>query len=105
MKFLPGMSGNPKGRPKGLKDRRLQKYDMLAALDKKKFNPGYAMIKIATDETIDAGVRRAAIKDILDRVVPVMRYVETAEDPMTKDQNEKFKQELKGLLLKHKKEY
>lgn len=85
--------------------RNIGVVEILPTLNRWGFNPIEAMIKIAQDESVDISVRRLATKDLLDRIVPVRKHVEKAEDEMVATEVEEFKRELKLLISQNQKEY
>jgi hypothetical protein len=74
MKYQPGKSGNPKGRPKGSKDRR--------ALFRELIEPHKEMLASKAVEMALEG-NEAMMKLLLDRMLPAKPKEESLEAPLT----------------------
>lgn len=78
--YQKGVSGNPKGRPKGIVNAKTICYNIAATMEEMGFDPVRAMIEIAMNEKIDMAVRKSATKDLLDKVVPTIKSIEHKGD-------------------------
>lgn len=74
MAFQPGQSGNPAGRPKGARNKRVGV--VLDILEKHQYNPVEHLISIAQNEEHSDALRMEAAKAILPYVLPKLRQTQ-----------------------------
>lgn len=76
--FKPGICPNPKGRPKGSKDKF--RYDVADILHKMGCNPFQILGEIAMDETKSIHARTTAASELCGYVAPKLKHIELASD-------------------------
>ncbi len=76
MPFKPGQSGNPKGRPKGSKNKNT--LEAIAVLEKKGINPLEEMADMATDENVSETVRARLLCELASYIYPKRKAVEVS---------------------------
>jgi hypothetical protein len=99
-----GVTGNPKGRPKGIIDRRIVYKTVQEQLVEAGFNPVSALIKIAMCEDHDIKVRKSATKDLLDKAYPDLKAIDVKSDQVA-DGLAGIKDFMSSLILEHRNEY
>lgn len=75
MAFVKGQSGNPSGRPKGLKDKRSIAADVKAIAEAHDFDPFIEMIKLAKNPTVDESVRFQCCKELAQYLAPKLKAI------------------------------
>lgn len=99
-----GVSGNIKGRPKGVPDKRTLYKSVQEQLIEAGYNPVAALIEVARDENWDIKVRKSAMKDLLDKSYPDLRAVDIKSDQAVENFKE-LKDYMSALLTDNKKDY
>lgn len=82
-KQLKKSSPNPKGRPKGIRDRRAFRYDVWQKLVEFNHDPIENLIKIAENPTWDQPLRLRAEIELMDRIAPRLKQVEITADKVS----------------------
>lgn len=82
--FPPGVSGNPKGRPKNIEDKRTKEnnkyYDTLAKLRAMGYDPVESMVELARDTGEDRKLRFLADKELMARIAPTVKSIQVQGD-------------------------
>lgn len=86
MKFQPGISGNPTGRPRGVKDRRTAYAETIESMVP-------SLLEMLQNKAL--GGDMAAIKLLLDRVLPVRK---AESSPVTIDSTEGLANQANAVL-------
>jgi hypothetical protein len=107
MGSINGKSNNSKGRPAGIKDKRLLYKSVQEQLSEAGFNPVELLIKIARndcDVEVDIKTRKSATKDLLDKAYPDLRAIDIKSDQAVENVRE-IKDYMSALLKDNKKDY
>jgi len=75
MTFKVGSSGNKKGRPKGIPDKRLDFHQVKEILNKKGCNPFEIMADMSMNERLEDGIRFQAAKELAQYIAPKLKGV------------------------------
>lgn len=104
-KFQVGNSFGKQGRPKGIKDKRHDYYDVMAKLQKKGHDPIEAFIELAKDPHADPVLRFKANQELASRVSPSVKAIEQRIEIPAAEDLRQLGQIMDELLAKHRKEY
>ena len=91
-KFVKGKSGNPKGRPKGIPDKRTALKDLLKPHAEELVNKAMELVRAG-----DVAALRLCMERLIPKVSSVSLSVEPSEDCDL--------QQVAGLLEKYKRDY
>lgn len=105
MKFKPGQTGNPTGRPKGIQDKRTHYYDVQAKLAEMGHDPVAALITLAKDTASDPELRFKANRELIGKVAPVLKAIEHKGDTEMASDLAELKAELKAQAAKYKRDH
>lgn len=104
-KIKPGKSLNPAGRPKGIIDNRILKYNIHDSLVKRGFDPIDAMIEMAANLDYPLVIRQRALMTIWDRLLPSLRAIEHTLSDQTTENLAKLKCTMVQLVEENKRDY
>lgn len=80
-------------------------YDVQKILQEEGLDPVRGLLEIAFGEFVEPSVKRQALKDILDRVSPTLKSIETTADKKLEKEMADLKDKIEELVELYKKDY
>jgi hypothetical protein len=95
-----GIAQNPKGRPKGCRDKRLLYTDIKQLLIDKKFDPAAALVELAQNSK-DESIRIKAMTELSRKYLPDLKAVEHKMDDNQLKSLIELKKKMLGVQERH----
>lgn len=101
MPFQKGHKLSQRGRPPGIRDKRLEYYDVHAKLIEHGHDPIVAIIEMAKDALLEPVLRFKANQELLSKVTPTLKSIEKRGDSRILDDIEEIRQNMEMLMSKN----